>query len=242
MQSWTGVAPQDYFDFYQKYPFPMYSIEEDINGYVYCTFVRPILNEDGEKFDLEHDERWCLEQILTFVYDEDMIIADISALHFNDEVLHNDQKARYFSDDNDWIFLEYLLLKDIVVKGKCEIVMFANAYVTEAYRHQGIFKMMVLDIEEFALRYINKTTEMAEVISLDPDIATYGPDSSDEPYYYTYEKDEKTRMFNALVVNNLGFKPTKFMAVDPKDSPDGTKIWFAWRRTTNVFAYNERVS
>jgi len=64
---------------------------------------------------------------------------------------------------------------------------------------------------------------------MDPDIACFGPDAKDEPYYYSFEADEPVRLRNAEIAERLGFTPLRLELENPEQETDGTRLWFCVR-------------
>jgi hypothetical protein len=67
-------------------------------------------------------------------------------------------------------------------------------------------------------------------MSMDPDIPCLGPDTKEEPYYYTFEKDEPVRLLNAEIAEHVGFRPLRLEPDHPETETDGTKLWFCIRK------------
>ena len=76
-------------------------------------------------------------------------------------------------------------------------------------------------------------------LSLDPDIACYGPDAKDGPYYYNYEKDEPDRIRNRIIAEHTGFFPVRLELTEQPEEDDGTKIWFAVRHERDIILETE---
>jgi len=49
----------------------------------------------------------------------------------------------------------------------------------------------------------------------------------DEPYIYSYEKDEPLRQRNRTIMKHAGFVPVKLEELEPEEIGDGAKLWFA---------------
>jgi len=203
-----------------------YMVEEDERGYVYAILSFP--------------EPECMRTVL-FVFDEqDRIIADCSALDCSavdfalSETLYD-----YITLESDWMYLEQYVLREMCFGEEHSnemkedytgrVLLYWNAYVTEAYRNQGIFSNMVEMMKEFSLRYEpDGKTCLYTAFSLDPDIAVYGPDAKEEPYYYSMEKDEPKRLRNREILEHLLFHVERLIEDEP--SADGTKVLFAWKK------------
>jgi hypothetical protein len=202
---------------------------------IFCLFSLPALTSDGRRVSEASDLKSSpIEQIFLFVYDQDILVADCSAFHCSlKDLLFWQPIAKYFSANNDWLYLACYALNKCLPdelgpqNTQGEALIYNNAYVTLAYRRRGIFANMVQIMRDFALRKILMQAELYSAIALDPDIACYGPDASDKPYYYSYEKDEPLRARNRTVIEHLGFTPMKLDEFDTAENRDGTKIWFA---------------
>jgi hypothetical protein len=51
----------------------------------------------------------------------------------------------------------------------------------------------------------------------------------EEPYIYSYEKDEPLRLRNCIIMRHVGFVPVKLEELEPQERGDGAKLWFAMR-------------
>lgn len=226
-----------------------YNVEE-VNGCVSCLFSFPLLMENGGIIrsikDLEHGR---LEQIILLVYDHDMIIADCSAIHASmHDFLFWEPAVEYICTESDWMYLEHYTLctsafpkipypapfDENKKRVKGEALIYANAYVTTSYRRKGIFSNMLQTVRDHALRRCSDHVDLYSVITLDPDIACYGPDAVDEPYIYSYEKDEPLRQRNRTIMKHAGFVPVKLEELEPEEIGDGAKLWFALRHEKDV--------
>lgn len=212
-----------------------WSIEEDMNGFVYCLFLWQ-----------ETDS----QRIVLLVYDEKMrIIGDLSAVSCSvDSLLYSEKLYDDLSEESDWMYLEHYTLCAAMfdelpyppcqlkyrVKYKGQALLYSNAYVTRAFRKRGIFTFMIHMTGEFALRNESGNALLYSVISLDPDVAVYGPDAVEEPYHYSFEKDEPVRMQNCEIMKKLGFEPVRLEETEPDENADGTKLWFALRRENDM--------
>ena len=96
-------------------------------------------------------------------------------------------------------------------------------------RLQEIAQEVFDTMKEYALRKNTGMAKLYTVLSMDPDIACYGPDAKDEPYYYSFEKDEPVRLQNAAIAEHVGFTPLRLEPDDPEQETDGTKLWFCVR-------------
>lgn len=212
-----------------------YEIEEDRHGYVYCLF-------SWEETDSE--------RIVLLVYDDEMrIIADLSAVHTHvNDLLYSQRLYDELSEESDWMYLEHYTLCGYMFPDlpypactetekqtyEGEALLYSNAYVTRAYRRKGIFSVMLNMSRDFALRKAGGTAVLYSIFSLDPDIAVYGPDAQKEPYHYSFEKDEPVRMVNCQIMKRLGFEPLRLEETEEDADADGTKLWFALRKETDL--------
>ena len=203
--------------------------------YVYCVFSW----KEGKA-----------ERDILFVYDSRMrIIADMAAVSCSmDAFVYDEDVYEQLSTENDWVYLEHYTLCQTMfpslaypacrdtqkekVSGTALLV--TNAYVTRAFRQRGIFTDMHSLMCSFVLRRVSGTAELYSVFALDPDVACYGPDSSDEPYIYSFEKDEPDRERNRKVIASLGYEPLRLEETETQENSDGTKLWFAVRKQTDT--------
>lgn len=201
--------------------------ETDDNALFYCLFSYPVVQKENNSL---------LERIILLVYDRDQIIADCSALHGSMEnVLNNTEVIHYLCNESDWMDLEHYTLcnaffPDPLTSVTGDALLFANAYVTIAYRQKGIFTRMLQMVRDHALKDAHGDALLYSVLSLDPDIACYGPDASEEPYVYSMKQDEPKRLRNSQVMKKLGWLPVKLEETSPSEDDDGTKLWFAIRK------------
>lgn len=210
-----------------------WNVEEDAHGYVYCVFSWP---ETGS------------ERIVLLVYDDGMkIIADCSAVHCSvSDLLSSTALFDELCDESDWMYLSHYTLCAAMfpevpyppsgekINAGGEALLYANAYVTKAFRRQGIFTVMDEIMREFALRSVSGSAVLYTSFSLDPDIAVYGPDAVSTPYHYNFEKDEPDRMRNKTVLEKRGFEVIRLQETEEDPDADGTKLWFAVRRENDV--------
>lgn len=209
----------------------MYSVEGFGQDLISCTFTFPV--SDGEA-----------DRVIQLVYDDQEIIADCSGI-FSDmnHMLYSENLYNCLCDESDWMYLEHFTLCSMLgideeyppfkSKNKPDIsgnaFLFSNAYVTKAYRRMHILTSMMDSIRDFCARDAIDELDLYMAISLDPDVACYGPDASDKPYVYSMEQDEPKRKLNAEIAEKLGFTPIKLEAVHPEEETDGSKLWFALR-------------
>ncbi|MDD6258424.1 MAG: hypothetical protein PUA69_04125 [Erysipelotrichaceae bacterium] len=207
----------------------MYSVEGFDHDLVSCTFAYPV--SDGEA-----------ERVIQLVYDDQEIIADCSGI-FTDmnHMLYSENLYNCLCDESDWMYLEHFTLCSMLgmneeyppfkSKEKTDIpgiaFLFSNAYVTKSYRKQHIMTAMMDCTREFCARNAVNELDLYMAISLDPDVACYGPDASEKPYVYSMEQDEPKRKLNAEIAEKLGFTAIRLEAVHPEEKTDGSKLWFA---------------
>ncbi len=211
---------------YKKQP-DLWSVEQ-IKDQVFCLF--------------DYVVPAGIRQIILLVYDSrDRIIADIGAYHMSARSFLEDTDVYdYLSEESDWLYLEHYVLSNTVFQSfpypyclqnkpaeiNGHVLLYTNAYVSFAFRRRGIFRTMVDTVKQHALQSSSGIQKISSVMSMDPDIACYGPDALDEPYYYSYEKDEPVRRQNAEIARKIGFSPIKLEPDNPEIETDGTKLWF----------------
>lgn len=194
-----------------------------------------------------------LDCVIVFVFDHhNQMIADLSAyLSDGASFLMSREIYDFLSDDSDWMYLEHWIAGscfypdfpyasfDEVLNDKEErqlfssdrIVFFANAYVTKAYRNQGIFHNMVSILNEYVLDQCDEGSfQLFHVISLDPDIACYGPDADPVEYHYSYAEDEPERAVNRRILQEMGYTILYLEEETPAAQSDGCKIQFAIKK------------
>lgn len=243
LKEWTGLEPEEMKHYYDTCLIDMYAVEEGTDGLVYCTFAWPLLNIDGEKYDFKQRSMPAAEEIVTLVYDGDTIVADIAALHCTLlQLLYMDSLLTYCENESDWMYLEGQIVREIIegTVNECEVMLYASAYVTKIYRQKGIFKTMLQIMTDFSTRGCCDHANLTEIFSLDPDIACYGPDKRDEPYYYSYEKDEPDRIRNRSILEKYKFVPIRLEEDILNPDSDGTKTSFAVRKQIiKIVLYDE---
>ncbi len=201
---------------------------ETIGDHVFCLFTWPVLSD--------------LERIILLVFDSSrQIIADIGAYHTDAKsFLESREIYDYLSEESDWMYLEHYVLSSTVfhmypypfclssqkAEEAGEVLIYVNAYVSRAMRRQHIFRAMLESVSCHVFQEATGILPVYSVFSLDPDIACFGPDAEDEPYYYSYEADEPVRRRNARIAERIGFTPLKLEMEHPEEETDGTKLWF----------------
>lgn len=229
---------------------------EEVLPYSKETLIRRFEgNENSWSVEQMEDLVFCLfscsvtaamDQVILLVYDrEDRIIADAGAYHTDVKSFLKDTEIYdHLSEDSDWMYLEHYVLSNMMfphlpypfcetgqhtdVTG--EVLLYTNAYVSRAFRRQGIFLTMLESMREHALVNKEGIQTLYSVLSMDPDIACYGPDAKEEPYYYSFEQDEPKRLLNVEIARKTGFAPLRLKPDDPSKETDGTKLWFCVRK------------
>lgn len=236
LEEWLPEKPERMMEWYQNHSGDT-DLEEDGHHLVYCLFSFPVLDHNGNEYpDFFTSGHGILERIILLVYDHDQIIADCSAFHGSAEnVCHNKNILHYLQSESDWMDLEHYTLcgtflvgHEINIPG--EALLYSNAYVTTSYRQKGIFTRMLEMMRDHSLRYAYGNTVLYSILSLDPDVACYGPDTPDHPYVYSMEQDEPKRFRNAEIMKKLGYLPVHLEESEPVENDDGTKLWFALRK------------
>ena len=217
--------------------YPEECVLEESNGLTYLLFCYPLVTKQNIEL---------LEEGILLVYDNDTVIADLAFMHGSMNAIMKSQDVYdEITTDSDWSFLEYYTLCNMMFPDEpypyyqCntnedfpgETCFFTNAYVTKAYRQQGIFSNMLQLTKEQVLRNEKGNTTYYSIFSLDPDIACYGPDTPKEPYIYSM-KDEKDRMRNKHILERFGYVSIKLEETSPQEDEDGTKLWFALCKET----------
>ena len=183
-----------------------------------------------------------MKQLVLLVYDgRNRIIADAGAFHAGVSAFLEDRGIYdYLSEESDWMYLEHYVLSNTMfpdlpypfcetkqnTKEQGEVLLYTNAYVSKAFRRRGIFRTMLETMKEHALQKAAGIRTVYTVLSMDPDIACYGPDAVNEPYYYSFEQDEPIRLRNAEIARKVGFTPLRLEPDHPEEETDGTKLWF----------------
>lgn len=226
---WITPSYSELFERYTTNP-QEFSLEE-INGYYYFLFCYPLVTEN---------ESELLEEGILLVYENETVIADLAFMHgATENIMKSEKVFDYISNDSDWSYLEHYTFANLTFELEypyCysnlketfegEVSLFTNAYVTKSYRNQNIFSNMLEMSKEQTLRYVDNECTYYAVFSLDPDIACYGPDTSQEPYFYSM-KDEEDRMRNKEILEKKGYFCVRLEEDQPDPSSDGTKLWFA---------------
>ena len=205
---------------------------EQIEDLVLCIFGFPVHSR--------------MEQVILLVYDrEKRIIADAGAYHTDAaSFLEKTEIYDALSEESDWMYLEHYVLSNTMfpdlpypfcetkqASGKTgEVLLYTNAYVSKEFRRRGIFKTILEAMRSYALRKEEGICTLYTVLSMDPDIACYGPDAVEEPYCYSFEQDEPVRLQNAEIARRTGLFPIRLEPDDPEAETDGTKLWFCVRK------------
>ncbi len=226
---WLPLSPNEMMNYYADNPLS-FSVAEIIKNLHACVFSYPIGSLP-------------MEQIILLVFDEmDRVIADTNAYHIKvEDFLTSMEIYDYLSEESDWMYLEHYIISEMMfpelpypfcetkteLSGyEGEVLLYGNAYVSIDFRRKGIFKEMLEMVRDHALRICTGQITIYSAISMDPDVPCYGPDTTDEPYIYTFEKDEPKRKTNAEIAKHVGFTPIKLEELDP-DNISGTKLWFS---------------
>lgn len=183
-----------------------------------------------------------MKQLVLLVYDDqNRIIADAGACHAGVNAFLEDREIyNYLSEESDWMYLEHYVLSNTMfpnlpypfcetnqkTEEQGEALLYTNAYVSRAFRRRGIFRTMLETVKEHALQKAAGICTVYTVLSMDPDIACYGPDAVEEPYYYSFEQDEPVRLINAEIARKVGYTPLRLEPDHPEEETDGTKLWF----------------
>ena len=205
---------------------------EQIGDLVFCLFDYPVTHN--------------MDQVILLVYDrKNRIIADCGAYHTDARSFLEDSEIYdHLSEDSDWMYLEHYVLSGTMfpdlpypfceekkkTEEKGEVLLYTNVYVSREFRRRGIFRRMLENMKEHALQNTEEIQTVYTVMSMDPDIACYGPDARDEPYYYSFEQDEPIRLQNAEIARRTGLTPLRLEPDDPEQETDGTKLWFCVSR------------
>lgn len=221
LKKWLPSSIEEMMKYYHEHS-DDYDVHEE--GYVYCTFSWK------EK---------SYERIILLVYDEDAVIADCAGVHCDYETLKKDQEFYdAMSEESDWIYLEHYILSNLAetdaMYPKCEILLYSNAYVSKRFRRRNILAEMDAIMRAFVLRSQSGNVRLASIFSMDPDIACYGEDKREEPYYYSFEADEPVRMVNCEVAKKIGYEPIRLEETEENKDSDGTKLWFCYHIENNV--------
>lgn len=187
--------------------------------YAHCLFV---IEEAGMK------------RIIQLVYDGETVAADCAAWALRADQFADDKNLNYLEAESDWEYWECEIAADKMNRlprsRDPAVLIYTNAYTTKRYRRRGIFRNMMRETEAFVSR-MTGASDIVSVISLDPDVACYGEDKLDGPYYYSMA-DEPVRRLNAQIVQKCGFEPLKLETDEPVE--DGSILWFALRHVMYV--------
>ncbi len=230
LAKWLPKSEEEMLALYQA-DSSLYALEE-MDGYVYCLFT--------------YRDKVGSNQIILLVYEGDVVIADLSGVHNQmQNIMCSEAVYEDLSTESDWMYLEHYTLCNLLypdlpypycqeeekVDLEGEVMLFRNAYVTRAYRRQGIFTQMLQMVKDWILQDLSGTVTYCSCISLDMDIACYGPDTSEEPYVYQYDVDEPIRMVNKEILESLGYYCVRLEEDEPGD---GTKCWFAVKKESDI--------
>lgn len=170
-----------------------------------------------------------VRQLIQLVFEGDTVISDCAAYFVNDSDLFDEKTASFLEEESDWLYWESEIVRQEADPSEPYAgLLYTNAYTTRSYRRRGLFRNMMKLMEEYASENTDRS-HLYSVISLDPDVACYGPDKTDEPYYYSM-KDEPVRLLNAEIIKRVGFQPLKLETDEAVE--DGSILWFAIRKAT----------
>lgn len=213
MLSWLKLHPANW------------CMEEDGSRYQYCLISYPL--SSFAQPDLQP------EKIVLLVFDGDTVIADIAAICARtDDLLHDDEISDAIMDIDTWVQSCLYVMKTAFAhhisfqKTNSIGCIICNAYVTSEYRRKGIFTAMMQMVRDHCVRFSHHTITLFQTISLDPDVACYGPDASEKPYYYSMEQDEPKRILNAEIIQHLDFAAVQLEHGEEDTLSDGTFIWY----------------
>ncbi|MCR5449487.1 MAG: hypothetical protein K6F23_08825 [Solobacterium sp.] len=214
IEVWIPGALEQWMPEYEK-DRTLYRVDNN-GGYVSVIFS---IKENG------------LRRPVQLVFEGDTVIADCAAYLLSMSELKDSRVCAVLEDESDWLYWETEILKAETGKEEAaEMLVYTNAYTTKAYRRQGLFRRMISGMESFAVQS-KESVSLYSVISLDPDIACYGPDKIDVPYIYSM-KDEPARLLNTRIIKKVGFEPLKLETDEPVE--DGSILWFAVRKATYI--------
>lgn len=203
-----------------------YSLEEDAHHFQYCLISYPL-----EGIESEYNTP---EKIVLLVFEDNTVIADIAAVWAYADEMQNDQITNISITEMDaWTESNLYVLKSAFLHDPSLYhtddigCIICNAYVTETYRKKEVFSTMLQMVRDHTARYSSNQVTVFQTISLDPDIACYGPDAKDDPYYYSIEQDDPKRQLNAQIMQHLGFVPVQLEHTEEDSLTDGTFIWYA---------------
>ena len=200
-------------------------MEEDGYGYQYYLISYPLTS---------FTQPYLIpEKIVLLVFEGETVIADIAAVWAKtDSLLNDDSVNDALMDMDTWTQSCLYVMKtafqnhDAFKQDNALGCIICNAYVTESYRRRGIFTTMMQMVRDHCIRFSFDTAILFQTISLDPDVACYGPDKSDETYYYSMEKDEPKRMLNGEIIQHLDFAVVQLEHGEEDTLSDGTFIWY----------------
>lgn len=233
---WLPLAPDEMMRYYEINPLSFF-VAEIVGSLHACVFSYPV-------------ESLPMEQIILLVFDElDRVIADTNAYHMKvEDFLTSTDIYDYLSKESDWMYLEHYIISGMMfpelpypfceTKAELsgyegEVLLYGNAYVSLDFRRKGIFKEMLEMVRDHAIRLCTGKVTIYSSLSMDPDVPCYGPDTTDVPYVYTFEKDEPKRKINAEIAEHVGFTPIRLEELDPENT-SGTKLWFCIKEETDT--------
>lgn len=233
---WLPLSLDEMMTYYKNNPAD-FSVSKIGNSLHACIFSYPV-------------DDLPMEQLILLVFDEiDRVIADTNAYHMKvKDFLTSVKIYDYLSEESDWMYLEHYVISGTMfpelpypfcesnseIEGyEGEVLLYGNAYVSIDFRRKGIFKEMLEMVRDHAIRCCMGKVTVYSILSMDPDVPCYGPDSSDEPYIYTFEKDEPKRKINEIIAKHVGFTPLRLEELDPENI-SGTKLWFCIKEENDM--------
>jgi hypothetical protein len=231
-EDWMPGTPESMLEWYEGHPsaceYGQYRNLETI------VFSYPRFDENGIEWNdpALFQEDFVLSRVIMLVYDGETIIADMSGLYGTlYDLKHDPAVLDYVQKESDWMDLEQYILAGVIGEEEGMALLVSSAYVTSTYRRQGIFKEMDQAVKEHVTAMCEGRTLYVSILSLDPDIAYYGPDATGETYYYSYEKDEPKRKINEEIIQKCGYE---VIHLEADEIGDGTKIAFAYKKEADL--------
>lgn len=227
-----GYSATELADWYEKDGKSAYRIERISADERILLFALPVRNGQGEQIDPE------FQMVVLLNCFRDEIISDCFGYRITAEKYHRPEIYEELKERSEWLKDAYELADTLYFEEGHDpgfVFLYGSAYVSEAYRGQSRFTRMLAYLQDFLLAKEAHGTTVYEVLSLDPDVACYGPDASAVPYVYRYEVDEPRRRYNREIAEHLGFETVRLDPVDGCESSDGSRRWYAFRRRKICF-------
>ncbi len=215
LERWLPGTAEERLKQYEDAP-SLYRVT-DRGPFTHCLLI---VEEDG------------LKRLVQLVFEGETVVSDCAAWLLEKEELAKEEVLRYLEEESDWEYWESEIVSREMrgIREEARVLLYTNAYTTKRFRRRGLFSAMIREMETFSAGNSGQV-HLFSVISLDPDIACYGEDSRDEPYYYSM-KDEPARLLNAAIVEKAGFRPLKLETDEPVE--DGSILWFAVKHVLYV--------